>query len=170
MIRADICFNTRINICLCVRNIFIVGVLNITLLLTAAGKTKTIMLASVGAFAVNMILNILLFFAMGEVGPALSTLIVTIGQGIILLSLGAKELKTNIIKMFDVKYLLSFVLQLVVCSSLAIWLRGILVANNVHYIIVLMVVYALFAGTLLLLNIRRLFKNFKFINSCKIEN
>ena len=147
----------------------IVGVLNITLLLTAAGKTKTIMFASVGAFAVNMILNIILFFAMGEVGPALSTLIVTIGQGILLLSLGAKELKTNIIKMFDVKYLLSFVLQLVVCSALAIWLRSILVTNNAHYIIVLMVVYALFVGLLLLLNIRRLFKNFKFINSCKIE-
>ncbi len=147
----------------------IMSVLNITLILSAAGKTKTIMLASVGTFVVNMILNILLFFAMKEVGPALSTLIVTIGQGIILLSLGAKELKTNIIRMFDVKYLLSFVIQLAICSLLAMVLRNLMVANNIHYTIVIFVVYAFFVGTLLLINVKRLFKNFKIVNSCKAD-
>ena len=148
----------------------IMSVLNITLILSAAGKTKTIMLASVGTFVVNMILNILLFFAMREVGPALSTLIVTVGQGIILLSLGAKELKTNIIRMFDIKYLLNFIVQLIICSTLAIILRNLMVFNNVHYIIVLFVGYAFFVGILLLLNIKRLFKNFKVINNCKVDD
>lgn len=148
----------------------IMSVLNITLILSAAGKTKIIMLASVGTFVVNMILNILLFFAMREVGPALSTLIVTVGQGIILLSLGAKELKTNIIRMFDIKYLLNFIVQLIICSTLAIILRNLMVFNNVHYIIVLFVGYAFFVGILLLLNIKRLFKNFKVINNCKVDD
>ncbi len=148
----------------------IVSVLNITLILSAAGKTKTIMIASVGTFVVNMVLNILLFFAMREVGPALSTLIVTVGQGIILLSLSAKELKTNIFKMFDMKYLLRFVVQLALCSTAAIALRNLMVNNNFHYLIVLFVVYVFFVGILLLFNVKRLFKNFKVINNCKVDN
>ena len=148
----------------------IVSVLNITLILSAAGKTKTIMIASVGTFVVNMVLNILLFFAMREVGPALSTLIVTVGQGIILLSLSAKELKTNIFKMFDMKYLLRFVVQLALCSTAAIALRNLMVNNNSHYLIVLFVVYVFFVGILLLFNVKRLFKNFKVINNCKVDD
>ena len=147
----------------------IMSVLNITLILSAAGKTKTIMFASIGAFVVNMVLNILLFFAMGEVGPALSTLIVTIGQGILLLSVSAKELKTNIFKMFEIKYLLCFIVELAVCSVAAILLRNLMMARGIHYMVILFVVYSLFVGVLLLLNVKRLFKNFKIVNNCKIE-
>ena len=114
-------------------------------------------------------LNILLFFALEEIGPAIATLIVTVIQGIVILSLGAKELKTNIFKMFDFKFLLRFVIQLSLCTVFGVVLRRILVYCHVHYIIILIIVCALFIGVMFLLNIRRLLKNIKTINMCKTE-
>ncbi len=147
----------------------IVSVMNITMILSAAGKTKTILLASIGPFLANILLNVLLFLVLGEIGPAIATLTVTVIQGIIILSLSAKELKSNFFKMFNLKYLTFFVLQILLCSSLAISLQRLLAGDQVHYLIILFAVYALFTGALLLSNFRRLLKNLKIINSCKAE-
>ena len=80
----------------------VLSVLNITIILSAAGKTKTILFASIGTFFANIFLNIGSFFVFEEVGPALTTLLVTLVQGIVILSLGAREIKTNILKLFDI--------------------------------------------------------------------
>lgn len=148
----------------------IVSVLTITMILSAAGKTKTIMLASIIPFVFNIILNIILFLGLAEIGPALATFIVTIVQGIVMLSLGAKELQTNIFKMFDFKYLIYFLIEVGICFVLAYMLRNLLLSMQLHYMVVLLVVCFLFGGILLLLNLRRLIKNLRIINSCKNSN
>lgn len=143
--------------------------MNMTLILSAAGKTKTIMFASIGTFFANVVLNIALYFVMGEMGPALATLLVTLLQGGVLLTLGAKELCSSVWKMFDFKYVAYFALQLIGCAFLALLLREVLLHYDLHYMIVLFAVYAFFCGTLLLINLRRLLGNLKTINTCKLE-
>ena len=106
---------------------------------------------------------------MGEMGPALATLIVTLLQGGVFLTLGARELQSSVLKLFDFKYLAYFAAQLIGCSFLALLLRKALLRYDLHYMIVLFTVYAFFCGTLLLLNLRRLLGNLNTINTCKTE-
>ncbi len=145
----------------------ILSILNITLILSAAGKTKTILFSSVGTFLANIILNIVLFLLLGECGPAWATLTVTLIQGIVILSFGAKEIKSNIFKLFDKKYLLFFILQNVVCFILTIFIRELLLRANIYYLIILIVCFCVYVGILLLCNAKRLLKNLRIINSCK---
>ncbi len=147
----------------------ILNVLNITLILSAAGKTKTIMYASIGSFVANIVLNISLFFAFQEVGTALATLIVTLMQGIVILSFSAKEVKSNIFKFFDWKYLIFFLAQIVCFSALSVLLRNFLSAKGVHYFIIIVLVFGAFAGVTALINLRRLLRNLNTINQSKIQ-
>lgn len=145
----------------------ILSVLNITLILSAAGKTKTILLASIGTFISNIILNIGLYFASGEIGPAIATLIVTFVQGVIILSLSAREIKINFIKMFDIKYLLFFILQITIGILVFSTLRNFAIDTNIHYFVIMVAIYSVYVGLLLLVNSKRLIKNLKLINSSK---
>ena len=145
----------------------VVSVLNITLILSAAGKTKSILFTSIGSLILNIVLSIFLFFAFMEIGPALATLLVTIVQGVVLLSLGSRVLKTNLIKMYDWKYLSIFLVQLAAVMFLAYVLRNVLIYAQVHYLIILFVVYFVFVSLMLIFNLRRLTQNLRIINSCK---
>lgn len=147
----------------------IFSVLNITLILSAAGKTKTILLASVGTFVANIALNIGLFLLVGNCGPAIATLMVTIAQGLILLSISAKEIQTNLFRMFNGRYLVWFIVQIAVGFVLCAALRQWMVLQKVPYIMTLIVVFGVFAGMLLLCNGRRLRRLLQTINSCKME-
>ena len=147
----------------------VLSVLNITIILSAAGKTKTILFASLGTFFANIFLNIGSFFVFKEVGPALATLLVTLVQGIVILSLGAREIKTNILKLFDKKYLLFFLLQTAGCFLLVSLLRNFAVQKGLPYLVILFGGYGIFVGTLFLFNGKRLLKNLRTINKSKIE-
>ena len=148
----------------------ILSVMNITLILSAAGKTKTILFASIGTFVANIVLNIVLFLVMKETGPAVATLIVTAIQGIVLLSLGARELKTNIFRMFHLEYLLRFIMQILAAAMIAAVLRRIMVNIQLSYLVILFTVYGFFTGAMLLMNKKRLFVNLKAINESKEDN
>ena len=147
----------------------IFSVLNITLILSAAGKTKKIMFVSLGVFGLNIALNFAFFFMFGIIGPALATLIVTIVQGVIILSLASKIIGVTKFKMFDFKYLIVFLIELGAFGILMYALRNILVKYNVPYMVVLISVYGLFCLILGLLNYKRIFKNLHTINECKME-
>lgn len=147
----------------------IFSVLNITLILSAAGKTKKIMFVSLGVFGLNIALNFAFFFMFGIIGPALATLIVTIVQGVIILSLASKIIGVTKFKMFDFKYLIVFLIELGVFGILMYALRNVLVKYNVPYMVVLISVYGLFCLILGLLNYKRIFKNLHTINECKME-
>ena len=147
----------------------IFSVLNITLILSAAGKTKKIMFVSLGVFGLNIALNFAFFFMFGIIGPALATLIVTIVQGVIILSLASKIIGVTKFKMFDFKYLIVFLIELGAFGILMYALRNILVKYNVPYMVVLISVYGLFCLILGLLNYKRIFKNLHTMNECKME-
>ena len=146
----------------------VLSVLNITMILSAAGKTKTILFASLGTFFANILLNIVLFSVMGEAGPALATLLVTLAQGVIFLSLSANEIKTKTWDLFDIKYIVFFVLQTVACLCLAVVLRSFLLSKDVHYLVVMFVSYGAFVLVLFLCNGKRFFRCLQAINKSKV--
>ena len=78
---------------------------NITLLLSASGRTKQLMALAVGAMVANLGLNLALFHVLGLIGPAIATLIVTLGTGILMLHVGAKGLGAGVKAFFDLRYL-----------------------------------------------------------------
>lgn len=145
----------------------IISVLNITLILTAAGKTKVIMFASLFAFLGNIILNIGLFLLIGEIGPAIATVIVTLAQGLVILFMSTKEIEFGINKMFSIYFLLVFLLEVVLWAAIIIGLRHILMLGELPNIIILGICYIFYVVPLICLNLKRIKSCLKIINECK---
>lgn len=137
---------------------------NITLIMSAAGKTKTLMLVGMGALSANAVLNILLFRGMGMTGPAVATLLTTFATGVLMLHLSARELGTKIGAFFDVRYLLLFVLENLAAMAVFSGLQKVLVSKGLSYFTVLVVVCGLYGVTMLLLNGKRMLRGLKEIN------
>jgi len=81
---------------------------NITLILSAAGKTKRLMYYSVATLAANAAANILLYWLLGVIGPAVATLLTSLGFGLCLMRTSAKELDSPLRGFFDLKHLVGF--------------------------------------------------------------
>lgn len=145
----------------------VISVLNITLILCAAGRTRMVFLASIGAFAINILLNICLFFAFGEIGPALATLLVTLGQGVVILSLSAKAINARFFDMFNKTFLCKFLFLIIVMALLILGLRHILLVAEVHSMIRMIICYGLFAVLLMCMNFSSIQTCLQTINRCK---
>lgn len=137
---------------------------NITLILSAAGKTMKLFLLGLGTLAANFCLNFLLYGLLGVIGPALATLAVTLISGLLILHFGAKELDTTLPKLFDGKHLLLFfgenALALPLFCLLGRWLQK----TGLNYVAVLAVVCGLYCIGMLLLQGKRLLRVLKQIN------
>lgn len=138
---------------------------NITLILSAAGKTKQLMFLSFGALAANFLLNLLLFRSFGVPGPALATLITTFGVGSLMLWLNARELQVPVAAFFDLRYLVRFALENAAALLVVTLLRQWLDAQKVHFFLILMIAAALYCAALLLMNGKRLLRNLQTINN-----
>lgn len=129
---------------------------NITLILSAAGKTKILMLLGVAELAGNAGLNFILYKAIGIIGPAIATFAVTIIAGILMLYFSAKVLDTKLSRFFDLKYLILFVVESVALALVFGMLQRFLDNRGVHYFVILLVVVGIYGITMLLLNGKRL--------------
>lgn len=143
---------------------------NLTLVLSASGKTKLLMILGIGALGLNMVLNVVLFQLIGIAGPALATLLTTIVLGICILTSGARVLRSRVSELFDGKYLSVFTLEL----AGAVWVfsrfRDWLAERNVHYFVILMIVGGGCGMCMLLLHGKRLLKTLKQINTFTAKN
>lgn len=137
---------------------------NITMILAAAGKTGKLMFLSLGALAGNAVLNFVLFKLMGVSGPAVATLLVTLGLGLLILNFGAKELKTRLRELFDCKFLLWFaggnLVLTVLLYGAQTWLAGL----GLHYLAVLAVICGAYGLVTLALYGKRLLRALKNVN------
>ncbi len=138
---------------------------NTTLILTAAGKTKVLMLLAGCMLVLNAVLNAILYKSMGMVGPALATLVVTLITGAVMLKLGAKELETKVRKFFDLKFLGIFILENALLLMILIPLQKILSGYSVYYMFTLFIVAFVYCGASLLINGKRIIKLLKSINA-----
>lgn len=142
----------------------LVRFMSITLVLSAAGKTKTLMFLGIGTLGLNAVLNLVLFQWLGLAGPAIATLTVTVLMGVAMLRLSAKELQTNLRSLFDGKYLACFVTEAAILMGLFSWLRKLLEGTELHYFWILVMVAGGYCLTLLALNGKRLLRVLKQVN------
>lgn len=136
---------------------------NITLILSAAGKAKKLMCLGIVSLGANVVLNIGLYAALGVVGPAIATLVVTLVIGAVMLWMSARELGIRMREFFACRYLVLFLAEngavLVLLLHLRLWLERM----GLHYVLILMLTGALYGGILLLLNGRRFIRNMRAI-------
>lgn len=139
----------------------------ISLILSAKGKTKTLMVYSVIALGANLVLNVLAYLAFGVIGPAVTTLIVTAGLMFAMLAIGAREIGARLRDLFNWKEVVLLLSELLVLGGAAYGLKLPLYRWISSYVVILFVVYGLFAGAMLLLNRKRLIDCLKSINRLK---
>ena len=142
---------------------------NLTIIISSAGKSKWLMILGSVTIVANALLNFILYDAIGLVGPALSTLIVTTLAGVIMLYLDAKVLKSRIRELIDVKYLLLFVVEAVVLTAVLSFVDRVLDYLDVHYFVILVLVAGVYAAVMLLLNFKRIVANMKKLNTLSKE-
>jgi len=137
---------------------------NITLILSAAGRTKLLVLLGGGMLAVNALLNAVLYQAFGVCGPALATLIVTLTMGILLLSFGARELHVRLRDLFNIPFLGTFMMENVLILWALVQFRRYLASSNVPYYFTLIIICAIYVAVFAALHGKRLLINFGKLN------
>ena len=90
---------------------------NVPLILSAAGRTKTLMIMSLCSLIGNMLGNIVLYYIMGITGPALATLLTSAATALFLLWSSSRALECRLKDFFDTKYLARF---MAVCAVSAV--------------------------------------------------
>lgn len=142
---------------------------NITLVLSAAGRTKRLMLIGIGVLAANSGLNVILYKAVGIIGPAIATLAVTVITGMLMLHFSARVLDTKLSRFFDLKYLMLFVSESIVLMLVLNGLQKLLEKWDVHYFFVLTIVAGIYVVIMLLVNGKRLIGDMKRVNNISKE-
>lgn len=137
---------------------------NMTLVLSAAGKTQTIMFLGLGSICANAVLNVILFYTVGITGPAAATLICTVGTGILMLRSSAGVLDTKLRMLLDLKYLAVFLAENALAVfgfwQLQLWLAG----KDLHYLMILVIVCGGYCALMGLLHGKRLLTALKQVN------
>ena len=137
---------------------------NITLILSASGKTKTLMCISACSIVLNMGVNILLFHLLGVIGPAIATLLITSLTGASILHFSAKELGTGIAGFFDFRYLIRFLTENIAAVCVMVSLRKLLESAGVNNLLILLLICGMYYVMLLTLNGKRMIKNLQKIS------
>ena len=103
----------------------------------------------------------------GIVGPAATTLILTVALTIFLLHYGAKEIGYTIKDFFDKKEILFIIIQLsivgLICWKIKYVLNTMIHSNT----IVLVIIYCIYAAIMLLLNFKKILNALREISACK---
>lgn len=137
---------------------------NITMIQTAAGRTKQLMAVGLGAVLGNVVLNFALYSSLGVIGPAVATLITTLLIGAVMQWMNAKVLNVRIVDFLDIPFLLRFLLEGAVVMLGCRWMRSVLTSLGVHYLLILLLTAMSCCGMLLLCNFKRLRAAFRQIN------
>ncbi len=142
---------------------------NLSLVLSAAGRTKQLMFYSLVSVAANYVLNIVLYQLIGVEGPAIATFIVMLGMSFALMSQSANILKGKLLGMLGLKEMLLLLVQMAIAGLAAAVVRTLLLNAGLHQYIVMFVVYLLFAGSVFVLNRKKLIGLFQKINHLKMQ-
>ncbi|MCD8340931.1 MAG: oligosaccharide flippase family protein [Clostridiales bacterium] len=142
-----------------------VRVTNITLVLSAAGRTKPLMLLAIGSAAANLALDVLLFSCLGTIGPAVATLAVTGVTGLLMMHLSAKELGGSTFDLFDAPFLARFAAANGVLSALLLALRVRMEQAGVSDWLTLLLLCAAYGLAMCALYGRRLLRDLRDISS-----
>lgn len=138
---------------------------NMSIVLSASGKTKTLMICSLVFLAANAVCNILFYHIFGFVGPAIATAFVTVILTAVLAGRSAKSLETSVWKLIDWGEFLVFVIELLLVGAVCFIAKRTLEIFAVSPIIILCVLGGTYIAGILSLNWKKIFSAMKEINA-----
>lgn len=138
-----------------------------SLIFVAKGKTKKLLLISCSALVLNLLLNPPAYRMLGMIGPALTTLLITLALAVALLTLGSRELHNSVFKLFNWREMALIVAELLAAGAVAACLRSILIAHSPYNTLNLMLTYGVYFVIMLGLNYKRIISCLKEINALK---
>ncbi len=138
---------------------------NVPLILSAAGKTKTLMIMSFCSLVGNIIANIALYYVMGITGPAFATLLTSAATALFLLWSSSKALECRLKDFFDAKYLARFMAICAVAAVPFYFAQRWFVSLGWSYLAIIVVIFGGYALTLGLLHLKRFLRSLKQINA-----
>ena len=141
---------------------------SIHLVLTAAGKSKLIMVYSISTMALNFVLNIAFYYAWGMIGPAIATLISAFVYTLLILISTIRFIDVRWSDIFKLREILPFVIALAVTWLLTRLLNDALCVWGVHAYISMIVSMATFGLTIAAFFFKKIFAVLKKINSFKL--
>lgn len=140
---------------------------NVTTILSGAGKSTILMRISIITLIANAIFNVIAYKAIGMIGPAVVTLVLTVIMTIMMLHYGSKEIHCRIIDLFEWKEILIVGLEIIgfgfAAHMLASLLMNIIGINS----IVLIVSYLLYLAVMFLINYKRILTLLRKLNQYK---
>ncbi len=129
---------------------------NVTIVISAVGKTKTLMIISAAALAVNLGISLTLYEWLGFVGPAIGTVVVTAITIGVLFVISARILHVRPVQLLDLRFLLGYFIKGFFAMVLCLFLKRVLLGGGAHRYLVLFAVSGLFCVCMLLTNIRQI--------------
>lgn len=137
------------------------------LVLTAAGKSASLMLYSLISLAANTVLNIVLYYAFGMIGPAVATLIVAVLYTFLVLRKTLAVIGGTWREVFDLREIAVFGLSLAILWAGGFLLNGFLLTLGVHKYVSMILCAALFGIAALVIHRKKIFGVLKEINTFK---
>lgn len=138
---------------------------NMSIVLSANGKTKTLMICSLASLAANAGGNVVFYHIFGFIGPAIATVFVTVILTVVLAEMSAKSLKTSIWRLIDWKELFLFVEELAATGIVCFILKRELEEINAKPLVILCFLGVAYVLGVFALNRKKIFTAMKEINS-----
>lgn len=110
---------------------------NMSLILSAKGRTKTLMWISLCMLLMNLVLNYLLYKLIGFEGPAVATVLVSLMSMLTLLKKSTDVLGCGITELFDWGQLFCYILSMFTVGGAVYGLRRVLEIRNIHFFVIL---------------------------------
>lgn len=141
---------------------------NTSLVLSAKGRTKTLMSISFLMLLVNGVLNLLLHLLFGMIGPAIATVAVSFAMTLVLLAFSGRILHAGFFDLVDWPVIGKTAISLVAVGACADGLRAWLRGNDIPYFLRLCIVGGSLCLALLLINWKRIRQLLHAVNhECK---
>ena len=140
---------------------------NVSIIFSISDKGKELLKYSCGALALNAVLNVVLFNVMGIIGPAISTVIITLGLSVVIMCRSAKLLGTKVNRILQIKPMIFLLVQCGVCATISLIVKHIINIEGMP-LLNLVITYAVYAIPLVLLNCKKIIALLKEINCAKI--
>lgn len=125
---------------------------NMSIVLSASGKTKTLMICSIASLGCNTVFNILFYRIFGFIGPAIATVLVTMILTVFLAEMSAKSLETSIWKLIEWKDFFCFVCELTVAGIICVCAKKLLEQIATNSAIILFILGGTYVVGILILN------------------
>ncbi|MDU0349609.1 oligosaccharide flippase family protein [Actinomyces sp. MRS3W] len=139
----------------------------LSLILSAAGRTRTLMTVSLVAIAVNIVACPLAYSLLGFVGPAVASVAVNLAMTCVLLRLSLREIDGSFASAFDARTLGRYTVTTIAVALLGWALRAALHALHLPVLGIAVAVLCAVSAVVLLLNRQALTTSLREINAMK---